>query len=99
VSLRMRPQFLPCSGSMLGHGGEVGFEDAGLEKQGGCGNILNFHTLAGVGRGSKCFCTLPSAVLGSLSTRTNARGILKDASEARQRDSSSRSLKSRQQTT
>ena len=37
------------------------------------------------GRGSRCFCTLPRAVRGNASTRTNARGILNDANAARQR--------------
>src|SRR5687768_1062016 len=41
--------------------------------------------------GKRCFCTLPSAVRGSASTRTNARGVLNDASWARHRSVSSAS--------
>ena len=37
--------------------------------------------------GSRCFCTLPSALRGSLSTRMNERGTLNDASFSRQRAS------------
>ena len=33
--------------------------------------------------GSKCFCTLPSALRGSLSTTMNDRGTLNDASFSR----------------
>ena len=35
----------------------------------------------------RCFCTLPSAVRGSLSTSTNRRGSLNEASFSRQADS------------
>ena len=34
--------------------------------------------------GKRCFCTLPSALRGSLSTRMNERGTLNDASFSRQ---------------
>ena len=37
--------------------------------------------------GNKCFCTLPSALRGRLSSTTNLRGILNEASEARHRSS------------
>src|SRR5674476_401605 len=48
--------------------------------------FCRFHSVHG---GRRCFCTLPSAVRGSDSTRMNRRGILNDASCARQVRSSS----------
>src|SRR4030095_7078753 len=44
--------------------------------------------------GSSCFCTLPRAVRGRRSTRTNARGILKEARTDRNRFASASSSNS-----
>src|SRR4051794_3726290 len=88
VRLRVRAKDLARTSGGVGHALNVPVEDLRIQKQGGCRKFLEFHV-----DGRRCFWTFPSAVRGSVSTRTNDRGTLNDAKADRQRDSRFRGSK------